>query len=83
MICRSYGAYCNLGHDNYKDFAPTEHHPDLPNVQTPRTRSRASVVALSTLTRNPHARLPGWAGQEPDGVAGAIDIEADDLAAVV
>jgi len=35
MICRSYGAYRNLGNGNYKDFAPTAQHPDLPNVQTP------------------------------------------------
>jgi hypothetical protein len=45
MICRSYGAYGNLGAHNYKDFAPTEHYPDLPNVQLqgPGLKARAII----------------------------------------
>ena len=53
MICRSYGAYRNLGNGNYKDFAPTEHHPDLRNVQIAGHGGLALKHVLSNLYFRP------------------------------
>jgi hypothetical protein len=45
LICRSYGADRDLDAGSYKDFAPTEHHLGLPNVQNPQWQTRVGTPA--------------------------------------
>jgi hypothetical protein len=45
MLCRSYGAYCNVDIDTYKYFAPTEHDLGSPNVKQQATGAMLGLLA--------------------------------------